>query len=146
MFLDTGEGRPRKVFANSGGTLFEAEPRLAPRRARTVFAVLNSQQATREARLLAAALRGCRAIGDDVQVFVLPAGGESQEEDARKNVSGILGTERVESIPPPRPAVARGPAQGQMRRAYRFYEFLKLRAPNAWVEMTMSGARSLRNS
>ena len=140
MFLDAATQTPRTQIADGVAALFEAEPDFASRRPRTVSAILTAQYAAREARLLAPALRACRAMGDEVKVFLLPASGESLPSHTRKSVGRTLDVERIEPIPPPRPPVARGPAQSEMRHAYRVYEFLKPRAPDIVVSTQAFGA------
>lgn len=127
--------------AESIATLFEAEPDPALRKPRRVTAVLTAQDAARGARLLAPALRACDALGDEAAVFLLPTrGDESSLGDARATVRRILALEHVGAIPPPRPSAARGPIQGEMRHAYRLYEFLKSRAPDLVISTQAFGA------
>ena len=133
MFLD-GVGPPPKVeIAAEIAALFEADPRphprLAPRRGRTVAVVVTARDAEREAQRLAPALRACRALGDEVEVFVLPSDEESPPPENLETVCRTLGVERVDSIPDSGPMV-RGLAQREMCCAYRAYEFLKSRAPD----------------
>ena len=140
MFLDTAPPVPRADIPGGVAALFEAEPDHASHSPRRVVAVLTTQDAAREARLLAPALRACRALGDELAVFLLPTGGESSFEDARERVRPMLDFECIEPVPPPRPPVARGPAQGEMRHAYRLYEFLKARSPDVVISTQAFGA------
>ena len=90
---------------------------------------MTARDAEREAQRLAPALRACRALGDEVEVFVLPSDEESLPLENLETVCRTLGVERVDSIPDSGPMV-RGLAQREMCCAYRAYEFLKSRSPD----------------
>ena len=131
---------PRVPPADAGAALFETDP---PREAdcrRTVAAVLTTQDAPLEARLLVPAVQACRARGDELEVFVLPVNDDTQFDV--EAVCQALGVARVQPIPAPQPPAALGPVQQQMRHAYRFHEFLKSRPPDVVLATQTLGASS----
>ena len=140
MFLDTASPAPRAGVAKDVAALLEAEPDLESRTPREVAFVLTAQDVAREARLLAPALRACRALGDAPEVFLLPTHEDSPLHRARETARRILGIEHVEMIPSPRPASGRGSGQREMRHAYRTYELLKRREPDIVVSTQALGA------
>ena len=128
MFRDRAAPAARAAIAEDVAALFHAGTGRPPQPPRTVTAILTTHDAPLEARLLAPAIRACRARGDTVQVRVLPARDEASfADDALRRG---LDVERIDLIPPPRPVAAGGPVQSEMRHAYRAYEFLKSRAPD----------------
>ena len=131
VFLDGVGSAPKVEVAAEVAALFAAGPRPppAPRPGRTVAAIVAAQHAEREARLLAPALRACRARGDEAETFVLPSDDESPLHDTLETVGRILEVERVRPIPRSGP-VAGGLVQEELREAYHTYEFLKSRAPD----------------
>ena len=131
VFLDGVGSAPKVGVAAEVAALFAAGPRPppAPRPGRTVAAIVAAQYAEREARLLAPALRACRARGDEAETFVLPSDDESPLHDTLETVGRILEVETVRPIPRSGP-VAGGLVQEELREAYHTYEFLKSRAPD----------------
>ena len=111
----------------------------APRPRRTCAVIVTLQDAATEARLMAPALRACQAAGDELRIYVLPAGEESSVDDAAETVCQAFGVEHAELIPAPRPAAARGAAHMEMRHAYRAYEFLKTRVPDVVISTQALG-------
>ena len=132
MFLDRAGSGPKAEVAAEVAALFEAgpHPRPVPRGGRRVTAIVTAQAAVREARLLAPALRACRALGNEAEVFVLSPDDRSPPDDVLEAVRRVLGFERIGLVPESGPAVARGSVQRELRHAYRAYEFLKPRVPD----------------
>ena len=128
MFRDRAAPAAPGATAEHIAALFHTGTDRPPRPPRTVTAILTTRDAPLEARLLAPAIRACQARGDTVEVRVLPARDEASFADDA--VRRLLGVERIDLIPPPRPVAAGGPVQSEMRHAYRAYEFLKSRPPD----------------
>ena len=126
MFRDRCTPLVPAALAENVAALFQAVTQ-RPQPPRRVTAILTTHDPKLEARLLAPAIRACRARADTVEVWVLPTRDETLDDDVLRR---MLDVERVALIPPARPLAVGGPAQSEMRHAYRAYEFLKLRAPD----------------
>ena len=137
MFRDAA-GPPPPLPADAAA-LFASGAEEAPRTARTVTAIVTLRDAAREARLLAPAVRACRARGDTLEVALLPVGGDPPAA-AVEAVRRTLGVERAAPIPPPRPRAADGRGQRELEPAYRVHAFLKPRAPDVVLSTQALGA------
>ncbi len=137
MFRDRAAPAAPAAIAEDMAALFHAETDRTPQPPRTVTAILTTRDVPLEARLLAPAVRACRARRDAVEVCVLPARDGAFDDDTLRST---LDVERITCIPPPRPVAAGGPVQSELRHAYRAYEFLKTRAPDLVLATQTLGA------
>ena len=132
-------GPPPPPLPADAAALFASVAEGAPRAARTVTAIVTLRGAEREARLLAPAVRACRARGDTLEVALLPVGGDPPAA-AVEAVQRTLGVDRAAPIPPPRPRAADGRGQRELEPAYRVHAFLKPRAPDVVLSTQALGA------